>query len=345
MNRTPNKRVIELEIMKGVMVMLMILLHTFLWFFLVEDYSGDLSSFPLEYREQFSMLRLISMLVILIPAAAGATFYFYLKKRKREGKGKGVVGRCLSLLVLGYVVNFVAWGLPDLWAWDVLQFISLSFLALFMFSFVSEWWLAGSAAIILFLSPIVSRVLQPYDASYPIIILISNESGMHYWAFFPWFTSVATGYLLMRLFDTGWLEKVWCRRLFVMISVLAILISLVKGEFIFDEDFSNLWGPAVFLPPTAQMLALLGLFVLFFLSLHGYRPQSLPKWGFLNAFSKGILWIYIFHLIIGYSIVEFLKAEGLVSIQAIFVTLFVLWFLNYLVGIGTILVKDKIRAR
>src|SRR3989338_7535215 len=132
--RTP--RVTELEIIKGIGVFFMIVLHVFVWWYIYDDQGSSITE--KEFEQSALFLKLISLFSIILPITAGFALFYNLSRFKtgfNKDKFNEVLKRSFYLLLLGYATNILVYGLDDVISWDVLQFIALSFIVLFVFSF------------------------------------------------------------------------------------------------------------------------------------------------------------------------------------------------------------------
>jgi len=331
-----NKRIVELDIMKAIGIFFMIILHVFLWWNLTDDFGTSVVSE--DFKEMFLFLKLISFLVFFIPITAGAAFYIYLQKFSKE-KIMAAVKRAIPLLALGYLTSVLAFGMDDVLAWDVLHFISISFLFLLIFSYFPLYYLGVFSFITILLAPFLRNLFENLNSNYFIIIIAGNQTGDHYWAFFPWFGFMGFGYLMMYLHTSGIFSKKTFSRIMIVGSLAIIFGSMLLGDFIIKEDLLNLWGPAIFAPPTSRLFANLAIFTIMFIVLTNYSIKSAPKFGVVNSFSKGILWIYIVHLIVGFNFITYMK-NYFYGTKYILITTFLLMALAYFVGIIVIKIKS-----
>lgn len=335
-----NRRLAELDIIKAIGVFFMIILHVFLWWYLVDDYgTGTITS---DFKESFLFLKLIGFFVFMIPITAGASFYFYLKKLGpwlNKRKLISVLSRSLILLLLGYATNAFAWGFDDIISWDILHFVALSFVILSFFSFFPIYYLGAFSLLVIIAAPFLKNLLDNVDSNYLAIILVGNQTGDHYWAFFPWFSFVGFGMFMMHYYDKGFFKNRKSINIAVAISILLIAVSMYIGDFIIKEDLSNLWGPEIFIPPSSRLLANLGMFVILFLILSGLNIKRVRKYSIIDSYSKGILWIYIFHLIIGFKIVNLLKSLGFAEKSFMLLITLAMVIIAYFIGILTIKIK------
>ena len=335
-------RLIQLDIIKAVGVIFMMVLHTVVWWFSDDYITND------KVLEFTFFLEVVGFFVFLIPITAGAAFYYYLIKNKYYGQRKNigaVLKRSIVLLFLAYLTNIIAFGLEDILSWDVLHFFSLGFIILYAFSFFPIHYLAIFSFVSTVIAPLLRNILLDFNDSYWAIILVGNNTSYHYWAFFPWFALIGFGMVIADLYYKGLLKNKSLQKTLVLASLGAIAISFYLNELIFDSNIVSVWGPHIFMPPISRIFAIVGMFFLFFIILKKYPPKSTAKYGIVNAFSKGILWIYISHLIIGFNFINFLKQNNIYGMGYMLLTLFALIALSYLVGLAAVIWKEKVKLK
>jgi hypothetical protein len=91
----------------------------------------------------------------------------------------------------------------------------------------------------------------------------------------------------------------------VFASLLIMAIASYSGPWRFDPG--NIWGAWLFHPDLSILLTIMTVFVGFsFLCLCLYQTLTSLQW-LIRPYSTGILWIFLFHTIVGYRLIQFLK--------------------------------------
>ncbi|MBI2101602.1 DUF1624 domain-containing protein [Candidatus Woesearchaeota archaeon] len=329
-----------LDIVKAFGVLLMIVLHVVMWWYIPFDYGSDKVDGMFFFFLPF--LKLIGLFVIIIPITAGASLRYFLKNNFNDGIALlKIIKRSFFLIIIGYAINLLAWGGTELLDWDVLQFVGVSLiLTALMARFlpVAFVWIAGALA--LFSAPLLRIGLDKWKLNYFVAILIGNNEGNFFWPFFPWFSFVAYGFLIAHChlkYGNGKSMRIALQAC----GIAAVALALLRGKLFFVDDIRNIWGPGIFQAPTLTLLANIGVFNL--LLAYGERIKSIKtrKFGIFNVFSRGILWIYVVHIAVGYHIIrliqsQFSKSPVLMAVAFVFV-----FALSYLTGAAAVHLKGR----
>lgn len=333
----------SLDIVKAVGVFLMIVLHVIVWWYIPQDYGG--SQIQDSFYFFLPFLKLIGLFVVVIPIAAGTSLRFYLEQlrtKSRKEKIVRIVRKSLVLILLGYMMNFLAWGYEEFLDWDVLQFIGVGFLILiFMYRFlnIGFFWIVGIA--VLFSAPYLRVLLDNWKLDYFVAILISNNEGSFFWPFFPWFSFLVYGFLIAHIYINHKTKKNIYSAL-VVTSILILIAAVYKNELFVRDIITNIWGAGVFQAPTLTLLGDISIFnLLLVFSDIFLKKLKMAKFGFLSTFSKGILWIYILHIIIGYHLVNIMQRHVSDSIYAMIIAMLILFVIAYLTGVLVVWLRDK----
>ncbi|MBZ0166188.1 MAG: hypothetical protein K8I00_05220, partial [Candidatus Omnitrophica bacterium] len=115
-----SKRYTSIEFLKGLGIIYLIGLHEWVWMWL------DLTRYEIRWPEiakgfpYFGYFGL-HVLGFEVPLLAGITFYIATSRKKSS---YGIVAkRAIGLISLGYLINFLCWGVYGVGEWDVLHFI------------------------------------------------------------------------------------------------------------------------------------------------------------------------------------------------------------------------------
>jgi len=347
---------LALDAYKAVSVFSMILWHLIVWWF-----GNDIDLRPLEGAANLggfrvgalsgTILILSGFFTMSIPATAGAVFRFYYKNQNKKGTivlNKNlhyILGTAISFLLLGFIINLLAWGPSYFFSWNVLQFIALCLVVVaVILKFFKLYYLIAFSVIVLLLAPILRSYFT--DTSYLMKVLIGDSQGFNLWPFFPWFVIFVYGFFIAH-FYINYAKKPktrYFRNILIFIALVFIGISAFYNKFFFLIEKGNVWGPGLFQPQTLTILALLGIFNLAIAMFDIYFSKSgeINKYGIINSYSKGILWIYVILFVVGYKLVIFTRnifPDGLVPF---FLLTALFLFISWIVGLLTIKIHKKI---
>ena len=346
------KRWVALDCFKVAAIFVMIVWHLSIWWANLNPVIGKgllmvgVTQWPylLQVVVAFS-----GHFVMSIPVIAGASLRFYLDRQGSPLNKKkvlvAVAKRAAVLAALGFIMNFLAFG-PEYWhLWNVLQLISLSMIIItFFVLYSSPYLLAISGFAVIFAAPFIRNILQGANY-YPAFALVGDRLGDNIWSFFPWYGVVVYGFLAAHLylgFKAKKQENIF-RVLFASASLLIIFIALIRNKFFYAVDLQYPWGPLLFQPPALTVLAQLSVFTILILLMNlSSSGIKLSKFGIINVFSKGILWIYIVHMVVGFRLIEFLVDNGFQSSLMLFFIMAFIFILSYAVGALSVLKKEKV---
>ncbi|MAF34840.1 hypothetical protein CMO91_03260 [Candidatus Woesearchaeota archaeon] len=301
-----------LDVAKAVCCIAMVYAHTLFWLTLNESEGLRQGA----VRDMIGSYAIIGLLPLSIPLLAGAAFYF----RRQRLDAQGAITAACFLMLVGFLMNLLAFGAEDLLSWDVLQFIATSFMALYVLR--HAWRVAVAGIATLALTPWINSALEG-SASYTANVLTGQLANQYYWPFFPWFSTVAAGYLL-----AVWKQhKSFARG--APIAGLALLgFATLNNALAPPLQVDALWYASMFRPSLSFVLAVIGAGCML-LSIGDWVSKRDFPW--VPWFSKGILWIYVVHTIVGYRILPILGRES-VSILFAHALAFVMLALSASVG-------------
>ncbi len=114
-----------------------------------------------------------------------------------------------------------------------------------------------------------------------------------------------------------------------------------------NATLDNIWGPHMFMPTVPELLLGWARFLLVFAVLCwiGDRIKRAPgKWNPVNVFSRGILYIYVFHSILFANLIKYLEpSSGSLPVLAVFIA--VQLVIAYGIGVLGIRLKQIERLR
>ncbi|MBI2657833.1 DUF1624 domain-containing protein [Candidatus Woesearchaeota archaeon] len=345
------KRWVALDCFKAAAIFVMISWHLSIWWANLNPAVGKsllmVGVTPWPYFLQV-VVAFSGHFVMSIPVIAGASLRFYLDKHGSRLNRKKVMAaiakRASALAALGFTMNLLAFG-PEYWhLWNVLQLVSLSMVIIaFLALYSSPYLLAISGFAVIFSAPFMRDFLQGADY-YPAFALVGDRLGDNIWSFFPWYGVVVYGFLAAHLylsFKAKKQENIF-RVVLASASLLIIFIAFIKGSFFYAVDLQYPWGPLLFQPHTLTVLAQLSVFTLLIMLADVISSGiKLSKFGIINVFSKGILWIYIAHMVVGFRLIEFLVDNGFQSGPVLFFVMAFIFMLSYAVGAALVLKKEN----
>lgn len=350
-----KERWMALDAFKTIAIFVMILWHLSLWWVNLNT-SIDIEGKVLKVGvTQWPYLLQIIVafsghFVMSIPLIAGAAMRFYFEKyqnSKFKSKEflKAIVVRAFALAMLGHLMNLLAFGADSWYFWNVLQLVSVSIIITAIFIlFSSIYLLALAGFLVIFIAPLVRILLEKYN-SYFALMLVGDKVGDNIWAFFPWYGIVVYGYALAHFYlkckDSGKLKNF--KILITLISFFLIIIALLKNQFFYWVDLRYPWSSSLFQPPTLTILAQISIFniLLFLFDWYFSKIRRIRKYGIINAFSRGILWVYLVHVIVGFRLIEFLLAKGYSNLFFLFLIIAFILLLCYFVGVIVIRKREK----
>lgn len=275
-----------LDVVKFIGILAMILAHAH--FMLITDgyQIHDMSSFFYKITAQYMFLGLFVMMLPMIAGAVlGAVGDVGIVKMIRVA---------VFISLLGFAMNAATWGISYVFSWNVLQFVGLSFvvIALIMRYFSLGEVLALSLITLFAAGPLRDHFVWTNN-NYFLNIFIGADNQYTFWPFFPWFSLVGLGFVYASLYKKYLSSAVF--NISALIAGLSLMmIGIVRHEISPFLDPKYVWGPSLFQPKIGFVLGAIGLFcVLISLGNMLFRNASFRKYGIINSYSKGILWIYV----------------------------------------------------
>jgi hypothetical protein len=256
----------------------------------------------------------LNLFITALPIIAGCTFRTSLQTESNFTHKKfnysllHKMKTVIILVLLGFFMNMLTWGMHYTFSWNILQLVGLSLIIIAVIQkYLSIYAIMVLGILALFLAEPLRHILQPYEHIYFISIFTGADNRFIFWSFFPWFSLLAFGYIF-----THYYLKSGTKNYFMLISfitgLLLLGIAVFRNEVVPVLDTEYIWGPSLFLPKIGIILASLGFFLITLTALHLlFNKFSFKEYGIINCFSKGILWIYIFHIFASYKLSFLLK--------------------------------------
>ena len=322
--------------MKFFSVLVMVASHGFFWMITSDD--ATLTREGLAFTGFLASTRLPMLVVLSLPAIAGMVLRARLDKYMVDDRLLGfplkvALGEALFLGVVESLVNLLTWGWTHIWAWDVLKFVAVSFLLIVV---LARWggvlWVAAAGISGLVLTPVIVTALRGLPPLPPAAvgtlegILIGDNGVWFFWPLFPWFTTVAVGFLLAHVtLRVGSLTR-WYAGLLAT-GVVCATIALWVVDYTWRVDPARVWGDTVWQPTLQSFVGFFGFLAIYFVLCAWLgRITKLHRYGIVRCYSRGILWIYALHIILGSHASDLLKG---IFPTALFANL--LWAMAFLI--------------
>lgn len=308
-----HRRYLSIDILKGIGIIYMIILHQLIWLFIEADTGGLRFDAAKSVIINFAQTGL-HVLAMQLPVLAGFTFFVFVKRKKCNWPF--ILKRAFFLLILGFLMNYLTWGvsyLPDTFDWDVLQFISLSMIITYFFM---RFFPKRYGIMILTLLGAISFFLADkfplgfLRKFYLYRIIIGDVWGQNYWPFFPWFSIFVLGVIIGNIYLGKDKKRM---KIAIFTGVIALLISIFSGNFLPEVNLSNIWGPFIFKPSPLFVLGVIGFSLvsipfLHFLFIHYPGIKNKFQNSIIIYYGKGILWIYLLSIIVFYHLTELIMS-------------------------------------
>ncbi len=283
---------------KFLCVLMMVFIHSAFALVANVDEQIDMGNPVVPFILQAALLGIFPM---CIPATAGANLRLHFVKywdgiRIRGYSFATILKVSVAITVLGFLMNLLAWGWAEVLQWDVLQFVGLSFLIVtLLLKYANLYAVYALGVLTLAATPFLRAALAGKD-DLATILLVGSRMEDGYWPFFPWFFVVVFGFfvadLRIRLKEPPWLSTV-----LGIAGMTAMGIAFWSGAFAIQLDEGHLWGSTIFQPSLGFIAGLTGFFcALIALSEWFASRLSFSRYGLVQSFSKGVLWIYLFHV-------------------------------------------------
>ena len=304
------KEWVALDIFKFVCMSVMVFVHIHIA--LITEFNRITNSFGF-YYEITNKFMFLGLFLIALPITAGAILRMNFGKHLIHGKLKDykiskVVWMAIFISLFGFFMNMITWGIKYTFSWNVLQLIGLSFIVIMIllktFS-IRAVFLTG--LITMFAIKPLRIFLGDFDYIYFINIFIGTDSYRTFWSFFPWFSVVVFGFLFAHYY-LKYKDSIKFRISAMMIGMTLISIAILRNEISPYLDPEYVWGTALSKPTIGWIFASIGFFyVLMVLGNIFFNKIRLRKYGIINCYSKGILWIYIAQMFVGFKLSLLIK--------------------------------------
>ncbi len=296
-----SQRYVSIEFLKGLGIVYLIGLHEWVWIWL------DLSRFELRWPQMtgaFPYFGYFGLHVFgfEVPLLAGVTFYI-ATTRKKSGLAT-VTKRALGLMSLGFLINYLCWGIYGVVEWDVLQFIALAMLVTYplirglpgVTGVLASLMLGGVALLLSDQYP-----WRALSDQYWYAVVIGSPEGDHFWPLCPWLFVWTAGLLIGYILESG--RRVLFQALLPVGLILAG-ISIATGDY-HPVVTTALWGGTMFKASPFYILGIVGTSAVWiwaleslFRSRDGLRRAC--QRSIVVKMGRAILWLFLLNTIGGY---------------------------------------------
>lgn len=294
-----------LNIVKFICVAVMIFVHAHMAL-VTESYAiTDTSGFFYKVTSDFMFMGLF---LFTLPIIAGFILRMDLDGYIFDGKLKNynfkkIINIAIFLSAAGFFMNMITMGRGYTFSWNVLQLVGLSFMvivALIKAFSMRTVFLLG--VITLFAAEPLRNFLGRFDYFYPVGILIGGNQSFMLWPFFPWFSVVAFGFLLAHYY-LKYNNSAGFKISSLGIGMVFLAVAILRDEISPYLDPSYVLGPSLLQPKISLILASMGLFCILLITANIlFNKVHLKKYGIINSYSKGILWIYVIQMAVSYKL-------------------------------------------
>ncbi|MCR4330569.1 MAG: heparan-alpha-glucosaminide N-acetyltransferase domain-containing protein [Patescibacteria group bacterium] len=321
-----------MDTVRFICVAVMVLVHAHLMlvadkYYVIAETSG--------FFKITDQLMFIGLFITTLPMIAG-----YVFRMGGEYEFQGTVKLAILLSFLGFFMNVVTWGVDYLFSWNILQFISLSLVVIAILTkFVPVSGVFLLSLVTIFGAELLRGFLFAFSDNYLVTIFVGATDGSAYWAFFPWFGIVGIGFLFahyqLKFKNSGPFR----------ISAALVGVVLVAAAFFRDKtgpelDQFPVWSPTIFQPETWLILVVIGFsLVLLVFGNTFFNKVRHSKYGIINSYSRGILWIYIAQMFVGYKLSLWIKSLSPTDEPSLVYFSFIIFMFGFSWLVGVLSIK------
>lgn len=260
----------------------------------------DTSTFFYRMTDKFMF---IGLFMTILPALAG-----YVFGMSKNSGIKKIINLFVILALVGFFMNAITWGWRYTFSWNVLQFVGLSFLVIAIFvKFFTYYEIFLLSVLTILAAAFLRTTFAAFNMNNFAAIFIGGKNEFMLWPFFPWFGVVGFGFLYAK-YKLKYDGSAWFNPASFCGGLALIGSSILKNEFSARLDPDYVWGPSILTPTLGWVLATLGLFLI--LTVLGdifFSKIKLKKYGIINSYSKGIMWIYMAQMLVSFKAAIWVK--------------------------------------
>lgn len=326
-----------LDVVKFVCVTMMVFIHAHMA--LITDSYRIINTHGFFYQIT-NKLMFLGLFLTALPMIAGAV----LRMNNNRNFGE-TIKTAIFISLLGFLMNMITWGAGYTFSWNILQLIGLSFIVIVFlekeFSHRAVFWVS---LIVVFLAVPLRNFLGTLDYNYFVSIFIGADNGFIFWPFFPWFGVVGFGFLFAHYY-LKYKDSLKFRMSAMLAGIGLLAIAVFRHEISPSLGSKYVWNSSLFQPAIGWVLASMGLFlVLVAVGSFLFNKIKLKKYGIINSYSKGILWIYVAQMFVSYKLSFLVKNFFSMSepSRAYFILPIFMFLFSWAVGAASIkLLREK----
>jgi len=276
-----------MNVVKFISVAMLIFIHAHMMLVTNNNYGfDDTSSFFYKITDKFMFLGLF---LTILPMLAG-----YVFRISEDHELRKTIKIAIFLLFVGFFMNLAIWGIEYVFSWNILQFVGLSFVVItFLMSYFSERVIFLLSSVAILVAPLLRNFLTNVSNSYFIDIFIGNINHFMFWPFLPWFGVVGFGFLFAH-YQLKYKNDFKFRTISLFLGIAFLLFAIATNTISPPLNSDYVWSLDIFQPKIGFVLATMGLFlVLSVLGTFFWEKANFKKYGIINSYSRGILWIYV----------------------------------------------------
>ncbi|MCR4330152.1 MAG: DUF1624 domain-containing protein [Candidatus Roizmanbacteria bacterium] len=321
-----------MDVIKFICVAVMVFIHAHLAlvadkYYVIAETSG--------FFKITDQLMFIGLFITTLPMLAG--YVFRMNKRYEFEK---IIKLAALLSFLGFFMNVVTWGVDYTFSWNILQFISLSFVIIaILVEFFSIYGVFLLSLVTIFGAEFLRSSLSAFSDNYFISIFIGAADGSAYWAFFPWFGVVGLGFLFAH-YQLKFKNSSSFRTNVMVGGSLLVAAAFFQGKTGPELGQYSVWSPSIFQPETWLILVIIGFsLALLVLGNTFFNKVRHSKYGIINSYSRGILWIYIAQMFVSYKLSFLVKSFFTVNKPSLVYFAFIIFMFGFSWLVGVLSIK------
>jgi len=351
---------VGLDIVKAIGVAVILFVHAH--FLLITDnyaiYAPD-STLVTMTRE----LMFLGSFIMLLPITAGCALRVSVSQYLHsDGTIKALpfmrntLWTAVIMSCVGFMMNAMTWGSWYAFSWNMLQMVSVAYVIVAMV--LLRLRLLGVvlvAALFLLGAQLMGSWLAPYRDYYFVGIWIGNNSRFVFWPLFPWVALPAIGFVIAHgIIRYRYHSKALVCLFFTGVALL--MLSIGNGDFSAELNNRYVWSQLMHQPAIGEVLGGVGLFCLLISVAEWLSTRiQITRYGVINSFSKGILWIYVIQMVVSYQLAPIvievfdfrnrLEMTGMTDVLAYSFLPVLMMFLGWVIGVGVIKIMQENRFR
>ncbi len=293
----------------------------------------------------------IGLFVFMLPIIAGTVFRISLGDKFSRGYLRDysfseIFKLAAFLTLVGFAMNVLVGGIFAIFSWNILQLMALSLLIIVA---LAKSFSLKSVFLVGLISLLAAEPMRNLFGnsvnSYWVAVLIGDGGTFMFWPFFPWFSVIVFGFCFGHFYLKYRNSLSFKLNSFALGSGL-LLVAIMRQEISPHFDPQNIFGANIFQPKIGFVLASMGLFCILVVAAdYFFNGTKFKKYGIINVYSQGIIWIYVFQMWANFKLAPLIKnyvpMDGL-SWEYLILPVTV-WLASWLVGALSVkLLQEKL---